>query len=95
MSDESFWISRNGKESRPLNPSIDDGDVLVRVEGDEERCVTSGLFEEGPSGALRLARRPAARSRLDPRPRSLSPQGFSRRLLATAARVPLSGKVVS
>lgn len=51
MSDESYWLRfHNGKEIRVLSASPYDGDVLVRVEGDEERCVTPGRFEEGPRG---------------------------------------------
>ena len=40
----------NGKEIQVPNASIYDGDVLVHVEGNEERCVTPGTFEAGPGG---------------------------------------------
>jgi hypothetical protein len=51
LSGQSYWLRfHNGKEIRVLSASPSDGDVLVRVEGDEERCVTSGIFEEGPRG---------------------------------------------
>ena len=51
MSDESFWIRfPSGKKISLLSACVYDRDALVRVEGDEERCVTSGTFEEGPRG---------------------------------------------
>ena len=83
--------SRPKRGSRPLNPSIYDGDVLVRVDGDEERCVTSGIFEEGPGGAYgwRAVPPPGADWTLDRE--ASARKGFSRHLLATAA-CPLSGK---
>lgn len=52
MSDQSYLLrAHNGKELQILNASPYDGDVRVRVEGDEERCVTFGRFEEGPGGS--------------------------------------------
>jgi hypothetical protein len=47
MSSETYWLRvHHGREIRVLSGSPYDGDVLVRVEGQEERCVTSGEFEQ-------------------------------------------------
>jgi hypothetical protein len=52
MSDESYWLRfHNGREIRILSACRFDGDVLVRVEGEEEVCALAGAFEEGPFGA--------------------------------------------
>jgi hypothetical protein len=49
----------NGKEIQVPNASIYDGDVLVHVEGNEERCVTPGTRRDRAAptvGACRLRR---------------------------------------